>query len=111
MIPDRFAPTLDVDRFIDLVNEYGYNDLKRFGIQAGLTGVLVAATAIGIGYALVTERRSSRSRGPQVLGTSLSGLLFVAAAFVLLYGGIAGGALAKPRHQYDADCPRAVRDW
>ncbi len=85
MIPDRFAPTLSVDRFIELVNEYGYNDLKRFGIQAGLTGLLVAATAIGVGYALISERRSARARGRQVVGTNPTGLAYVVIAFVVLY--------------------------
>ncbi len=87
LIPDRFAPTLDVDRFIDLVNEYGYNTLKRFGIQAGLTGVLVAATLIGAGYAFVSETRAAKAGRAFVLGTNRSGLLFVGIAFIALYIG------------------------
>lgn len=58
------APTLDVNRFVELVNQYGYNDLKRFGIQAGLTGVLAVGTLVGIGYALVTERAASPPHWP-----------------------------------------------
>lgn len=87
LIPDRFAPTLDVDRFIELVNEYGYNSLKRFGIQAGLTGVLVAASAIGAGYALVSEGRAARAGRAFFLGTNARGLLFVGISFIALYAG------------------------
>lgn len=80
MIPDRFAPTLSVDRFIDLVNEYGYNDLKRFGIEAGLAGVLAAGSIIGIVYALFSFPAAR-------FGTNRRGLVFLAAAFVGLYVG------------------------
>jgi DMSO/TMAO reductase YedYZ molybdopterin-dependent catalytic subunit len=66
------------------VNEYGYNTLKRFGIQAGLTGVLVAATAVGVGYAVISESRAARSGRLLVFGTNQRGLLFVAVAFVAL---------------------------
>jgi len=85
LIPDRFAPTLDVDRFIELVNEYGYNTLKRFGIQAGLTGVLVAATLIGAGYAHVSETRAANAGRSLFLGTNRRGLLFVGVSFIALY--------------------------
>lgn len=87
MIPDRFAATISVDRFIELVNEYGYNDLKRFGVQTGLAGVLAVAILVGIGYALISERHSSRSNGPQILGANRAGLVFAAITFVLLYVG------------------------
>src|SRR5688572_15384399 len=87
MIPDRFAPTLDVDRFVELVNQYGYNDLKRFGIQAGLTGVLAVGTLVGIAYALVSESAASRTSRRWWFGLSGRGLAFVGIAFAALYVG------------------------
>jgi DMSO/TMAO reductase YedYZ molybdopterin-dependent catalytic subunit len=86
MIPDRFAPTVDVDRFIELVNEYGYNELKRFGVRAGLAGVLAVGTLVGVAYALTGERAMARG-GRSWAGVSLAGLAFVAAAFVVLFVG------------------------
>src|SRR5690348_17321658 len=63
MIPDRLAPTLSVDRFIDLVNQYGYNTLKATGIKAGLAGLIGAGAIVGILYALVAESAGARARG------------------------------------------------
>ena len=48
-IPDRFAPTLDIDTFFELFDRFGgYNGLKKFGIRSGLAGLFAAGAAVGI---------------------------------------------------------------
>src|SRR5262245_51021711 len=63
-IPDRFAPTLDIDTFFSLFGRFGgYNGLKRFGIISGLSGLLAAGVIVGIVYTLIVESRRSRLSG------------------------------------------------
>jgi DMSO/TMAO reductase YedYZ molybdopterin-dependent catalytic subunit len=63
-IPDRFAPTLDINTFFSLFGRFGgYNGLKRFGIISGLSGLLAAGVIVGVLYALGVESRRSRLSG------------------------------------------------
>ena len=84
-LPDRFAPTLDIQTFFSLFGRFGgYNGLKRFGIVSGLSGLLAVGAVVGVLYALVVESRRSRERGEWRNGLSRDALgAIVAAALVL----------------------------
>lgn len=60
-LPDRFAPTLSIEEFFRLFNRYGgYNGLKRFGIKAGLTGLVGGGTIFGLIFAAFAARRQAQ---------------------------------------------------
>jgi len=85
-IPDRFAPTLDIETFFGLFNRFGgYNGLKRLGVQSGLIGIAVVGALVGIAYALVAERGRSRGRGEWRWGISRPALRFVLVVVALLW--------------------------
>ena len=63
-LPDRFAPTLDIDTFFGLFGRFGgYNGLKQFGVRSGLLGVVAVGSLVGIAYALIVDGARSRPRG------------------------------------------------
>jgi DMSO/TMAO reductase YedYZ molybdopterin-dependent catalytic subunit len=67
MIPDRFAPTLTIEQFFDLIGQFGgYNELKQFGVTGVLTGQLVVGTLLGLAYALVARSGSDAQAGRRV---------------------------------------------
>ncbi|HKG26828.1 MAG TPA: hypothetical protein VKB09_14360, partial [Thermomicrobiales bacterium] len=79
-LPDRFAPTISIERFFELFDRFGgYNGLKKFGIKSGLTGLGVAGAVVGILYAIVVESRRARAAGPWRGGFSRHGVGFVVA--------------------------------
>ncbi|CAA9561825.1 MAG: hypothetical protein AVDCRST_MAG70-1725 [uncultured Thermomicrobiales bacterium] len=79
MIPDRLAPAIGIDRFLDTLRRFGgYNQAKRIGFQTGLTGVLVAGTLIGGLYAVATEWR--RGRDASMTAGRRRGARFIAVA-------------------------------
>ncbi len=85
-IPDRFAPTLDIDTFFSLFNRFGgYNGLKKFGIRSGMTGLFAVGTLVGLVYAAIVESRRSRASVAWRLGLSRIGLLFVTITALLLW--------------------------
>jgi DMSO/TMAO reductase YedYZ molybdopterin-dependent catalytic subunit len=85
-IPDRFAPTLDIDTFFSLFDRYGgYNGLKKFGIRSGLAGLIAAGTLVGLAYAAIVEGRRSRTVGTWRFGLSRIGLLFVVITALVLW--------------------------
>ena len=87
MIPDRLAPTIGIERFLQMLRDFGgYNEAKQFGIRAGLTGVFVVGTLTGGLYAFFTERgrtATERWRGPG----SRQGIAFIAIAGMVLWIG------------------------
>ena len=85
-IPDRFAPTLDIDTFFSLFGRFGgYNGLKRFGITSGLTGLFAVGALVGLAYVAVSESVRSRRAPGWRRGISPLGLRFVAAAALVLW--------------------------
>ncbi len=85
-IPDRFAPTLDIDTFFGLFGRFGgYNGLKKFGIRAGLSGLFAVGILVGLAYAAIVESRRSRTLGAWRLGLSRIGLLFVVITALVLW--------------------------
>ena len=85
-IPDRFAPTLDINTFFSLFGRFGgYNGLKRFGITSGLTGLFVLGAVVGVAYAAVVESVRSRRTSGWRTGVSPFGLAFVVVAAVVLW--------------------------
>ncbi|MDQ3515025.1 MAG: molybdopterin-dependent oxidoreductase [Chloroflexota bacterium] len=84
MIPDRLAPTIGIDRFLDTLRRFGgYNQAKRFGIQSGLTGVLVAGTVVGGLYGGVTGWRRGTG-GSYAIGRR-RGIRFIALAGLTMW--------------------------
>ncbi|MEJ7763140.1 MAG: molybdopterin-dependent oxidoreductase, partial [Thermomicrobiales bacterium] len=84
MIPDRLAPAIGIERFLDTLRRLGgYNQAKRFGFQSGLTGVLVVGTIIGGLYAAAIEWW--RGRDASVAAGRRRGARFVAIAGVTLW--------------------------
>lgn len=87
MIPDRLAPAIGIERFLQSLRDFGgYTEAKQFGIRAGLTGVFVAGTLIGGLYAWFTERGRTTAkhwRGPG----SPRGIAFIAIAGMTLWIG------------------------
>ncbi len=87
-VPDRVAPTLDIDRFFSMFGTYGgYNGLKQFGILSGLRGILTAGIVVGIIYALVVESPWSRRSRAWYLGIPRTAWLFIGAAVLLVWLG------------------------
>ncbi|MDP9472248.1 MAG: molybdopterin-dependent oxidoreductase [Chloroflexota bacterium] len=85
-IPDRFAPTIDIDTFFSLFNRFGgYNGLKKFGIRSGLTGLFAVGILVGLAYAAIVESRHSRTVGVWRLGLSRIGLRFVVITALVLW--------------------------
>ncbi|HEV2529197.1 MAG TPA: molybdopterin-dependent oxidoreductase [Thermomicrobiales bacterium] len=63
-IPDRTAPLLELDYFLDIMrNNGGYNGLKELGIRSGIQGVTAMGLLVGLIYPLVAESRRSRRAG------------------------------------------------
>ena len=87
-LPDRFAPTISIERFFELFDRFGgYNGLKKFGIKSGLTGLGVAGAVVGILYAIVVESRRARAAAPWRGGFSRHGVGFVVATALVLWIG------------------------
>ena len=85
-IPDRVAPLLSIDTFFGLFGKYGgYNGLKKFGIQSGTTGVVIAGLLAGLIYPLVVESVRSRRAGSGALGIPKHGFAFVLTATLVLW--------------------------
>ncbi len=85
-IPDRFAPTIDIDTFFSLFDRFGgYNGLKKFGIRSGLAGLFAVGILVGLAYAAIVESRHSRAVGTWRLGLSRIGLLFVVITALMLW--------------------------
>jgi DMSO/TMAO reductase YedYZ molybdopterin-dependent catalytic subunit len=85
-LPDRFAPTLDINTFFSLFGRFGgYNGLKRFGITSGLAGLLAVGALFGILYALVTESRRSRESAGWRNGISRRAASFLIGAALVLW--------------------------
>jgi DMSO/TMAO reductase YedYZ molybdopterin-dependent catalytic subunit len=89
MIPDRFAPTLTIEQFFDLIGQFGgYNELKQFGVTGVLTGQLVVGTSIGLVYGLAarpsraSETRRWRSPETWAIGLTVA-VLWVVSLIVL----------------------------
>ncbi len=81
-LPDRFAPTLDIDTFFSLFERFGgYNGLKRFGIRSGTIGLVSVGLLIGLVYAVLAGRERSSGAVPR------RGFLFVAIALVMMWVG------------------------
>ena len=86
-LPDRFAPTISIERFFELFAQYGgYNGLKKFGIRSGLMGLAAAGAVVGIAYAAIAESGWAR-KGGTWRGFSRHGLVFVTAAALVLWIG------------------------
>src|SRR5687768_6660912 len=85
-IPDRFAPTLDIDTFFELFGRFGgYNGLKKFGIRSGLTGLFAVGAVVGVAYAVIVERSQRRGRAAGRSGVSRAGTAFVVVAAAVLW--------------------------
>jgi DMSO/TMAO reductase YedYZ molybdopterin-dependent catalytic subunit len=85
-LPDRFAPTLDINTFFSLFGRFGgYNGLKRFGIMTGLTGLFAVGALFGVVYALIVECRRSRESGRWQEGLSKLAVGFIIAAAIVLW--------------------------
>jgi DMSO/TMAO reductase YedYZ molybdopterin-dependent catalytic subunit len=83
-LPDRFAPTLDIDTFFGLFGRFGgYNGLKQFGIRSGLIGLAAVGILIGVAYALIVDGGTARPRGRW--GLDRRGARFIAVAAVVLW--------------------------
>jgi DMSO/TMAO reductase YedYZ molybdopterin-dependent catalytic subunit len=87
-VPDRVAPTLDIDRFFSMFGTYGgYNGLKQFGVVSGLRGLLTAGIVVGILYALVVESPRSRRSSAWYLGIPRTAWAFIGAAVLVVWLG------------------------
>ena len=85
-LPDRFAPTLEIQTFFSLFGRFGgYNGLKRFGIVSGLAGLLAVGALFGVLYALVVESRRSRESSSWREGVSRLGVTFIIGAALVLW--------------------------
>lgn len=84
-LPDRFAPTLSIDEFFKLFNRYGgYNGLKRFGVKAGLTGLVGGGTIFGVIFAAFAATRQAQP-SHRWLRVPRSSWLFAAAAVLVVW--------------------------
>ena len=88
-LPDRFAPTLDIQTFFSLFGRFGgYNGLKKFGVTSVLSGMVVVGVLVGVIYALVAGRgrpgEADRGAGAP---SSRRGLGFVAGVVAVLWLG------------------------
>jgi len=79
LVGERLAPTLSVDTFIKLLNEFGgFNNLKKIGFGSVLGGQIAVGLLGGLAYALIVERAASRPvRLAHTIRTNNSGLWFV----------------------------------
>ena len=85
-LPDRLAPTLDIETFFGLFGRFGgYNGLKRFGISSGLAGLFAVGAIVGIVYAVLVESRRSRFRADWRHGFSKLAIGFIAVAAIVLW--------------------------
>jgi DMSO/TMAO reductase YedYZ molybdopterin-dependent catalytic subunit len=85
-LPDRFAPTLDINTFFSLFNRFGgYNGLKRFGIVSGISGLFVVGGVFGVLYALIAESSRSRQSGRWQQGVSRLAAGFIIVAALVLW--------------------------
>lgn len=88
-VPDRVARMLDIDSFFSLFGKYGgYNGLKKFGILTGLRGVFGVGLVIGLVYALIAGRPSSRRSRRWLPGSSTSAFLFLTIASLAAWIGL-----------------------
>lgn len=87
MIPDRLAPAIGIERFLQTLRDLGgYDEAKRFGIRSGLIGVLAVGTLGGALYAWATEHGRGRLSGWRGPGTR-QGIAFIAIATTVLWIG------------------------
>ncbi|HEV2107929.1 MAG TPA: hypothetical protein VGR16_06680, partial [Thermomicrobiales bacterium] len=87
MIPDRLAPAIGIERFLQTLRDLGgYDEAKRFGIRSGLIGVLAVGTLVGALYAWATEHGRGRLSGWRGPGTR-QGIAFIAIATTVLWIG------------------------
>ena len=85
-LPDRFAPTLDIDTFFSLFGRFGgYNGLKKFGVRTGLQALFAMGAIVGVVYALVVERARSRADAGWRRGFSRRGVIFVVVAALVIW--------------------------
>ncbi len=85
-LPDRIAPTLDIDTFFGLFRTYGgYNGLKKFGIRSGLLALIGVGTLVGAIYAAIVERERSHHPGIWRSGFSPRGWRFVIITAVVFW--------------------------
>src|SRR5215213_6352963 len=85
-LPDRFAPTIPIPTFFSLFDRFGgYNGLKRFGINSGLTGLFAVGAVFGVIYAVIAESRRSRKSGRWQAGLSRLAVSFIIAAALVLW--------------------------
>ena len=90
-VPDRIAPTLDVDQFLQMLRDYGgYNELKKFGVRTGILGVVGAGVAAGLALGFIEATERAR-RGPRVLGLSRIGAAFLAGLALIIWGALVIG--------------------
>lgn len=87
MIPDRLAPAIGIERFLQTLRDLGgYDEAKKFGIRSGIVGVLAVGTLVGGLYAWAAERgrdHVSAWRGPG----SRQGIAFIMSAGIMLWIG------------------------
>ncbi len=68
-VPDRIAPLLSIDTFFSLFGTYGgYSGLKKFGILSGIRALAGVGVVVGIGFALLMEKRWARRSTRRWLG-------------------------------------------
>ena len=84
---DRIAPLLSVDRFIELLTQFGgFNNLKKVGFGSVLGGQLAVGLAGGLVYGLLLHRTGSEdTQLARKLGTTNGGLRFVAVFVAALW--------------------------
>lgn len=81
-LPDRFAPTLDIDTFFSLFERFGgYNGLKRFGIRSGTIGLVSVGLLIGLVYAILVGRDAENR------AKTRRGVIFVAITLLVVWVG------------------------
>jgi hypothetical protein len=86
MIPDRFAPTLTIDRFFELIGQFGgYNELKQFGVTSVLVGQLTVAGLLGVAYGLVAGPASTTGDGTRSRRTGDTAVRFLIVAVAVLW--------------------------
>lgn len=85
-LPDRLAPTLDIPTFFSLFDKYGgYNGLKKFGIRAGLLGLLGVGSVVGILYAAIVEWARARRPSTGRWGLDKVGIRFIAITAITMW--------------------------
>lgn len=88
-VPDRIAPMLDVDDFIKMLADYGgYDQLKQFGIKAGIGAVVGAGALAGLALGFVDNTRRARAQD-KVLGLSRDAVTLLAGLALVVTSALA----------------------